>query len=103
MPIICVWIPAFRLAVARLTHGHDYGCPSTEPVLSVAEGLGVTNGFDGLVIVADKLERGRVVDCSLPAAALGVRPGMTLVQAQAMANEARTVVDLSLIHISEPT
>jgi protein ImuB len=72
MPIICVWIPAFRLAVARLTQ-------------EVA--------LDAPVIVADKLERGRVVDCSLPAAALGVRPGMTLVQAQAVANEARTVVD----------
>ena len=32
------------------------------------------------------------MDCSLAAAALGVRPGMTLVQAQAVANEARTVV-----------
>ncbi|MGA2392925.1 MAG: DNA polymerase Y family protein [Candidatus Lustribacter sp.] len=72
MPIVCVWIPAFRLAVARLTG-------------DVA--------LDAPVIVADKLERGRVVDCSLPAAALGVRPGMTLVQAQAVANEARTVVD----------
>jgi protein ImuB len=72
MPIVCVWIPAFRLAVARLTQAADLDAP---------------------VIVADKLERGRVVDCSLPAAALGVRPGMTLVQAQAVANEARTVVD----------
>jgi protein ImuB len=72
MPIVCVWIPAFRLAVARLTQTADLDTP---------------------VIVADKLERGRVVDCSLPAAALGVRPGMTLVQAQAVANEARTVVD----------
>ena len=72
MPIICVWIPAFRLAVARLTQAVDLDAP---------------------IIVADKLERGRVVDCSLPAAALGVRPGMTLVQAQAVANEARTVVD----------
>jgi protein ImuB len=72
MPSICVWIPAFRLAVARLTQ-------------DVA--------LDAPVIVADRLERGRVVDCSLPAAALGVRAGMTLVQAQAVANEARTVVD----------
>jgi len=72
MPIVCVWIPAFRLAVARLRG-------------DVA--------LDAPVIVADRLERGRVVDCSLPAAALGVRPGMTLVQAQAVANEARTVVD----------
>jgi protein ImuB len=72
MPIVCVWIPAFRLAVARLTQAVDLTAP---------------------IIVADRLERGRVVDCSLPAAALGVRPGMTLVQAQAVANEARTVVD----------
>ena len=72
MPIVSVWIPAFRLAVARLTQ-------------DVA--------LDAPVIVVDRLERGRVVDCSLPAAALGVRPGMTLVQAQAVANEARTVLD----------
>jgi protein ImuB len=72
MPILCLWIPAFRLAVARLTEDVALDTP---------------------VIVADRLERGRVVDCSLPAAALGVRPGMTLVQAQAVANEARTVVD----------
>jgi nucleotidyltransferase/DNA polymerase involved in DNA repair len=72
MPIVCVWIPAFRLAVVRLTRDVPLDVP---------------------VIVADKIERGRVVDCSLPAAALGVRPGMTLVQAQAVANEARTVVD----------
>jgi protein ImuB len=72
MPIVCVWIPAFRLAVARLSQAVD---------------------LDTAVIVADKLERGRVVDASLPAAALGVRPGMTLVQAQAVAHEATTVVD----------
>ncbi len=72
MPVICVWIPAFRLAVARLTQAVDLDTP---------------------VLVADKIERGRVVDCSLPAAALGVRPGMTLVQAQAVAPEAATVVD----------
>ena len=72
MAVVCAWIPAFRLAVARLTQAVDLDLP---------------------VIVADKLERGRVVDRSLPAAALGVRPGMTLVQAQAVAHEARTVVD----------
>jgi protein ImuB len=70
--VVCVWIPAYRLAVARLREAADLAAP---------------------VIVADRLERGRVVDCSLPAAQLGVRPGMTLVQAQAVANEARTVVD----------
>jgi len=72
MPVVCVWIPAFRLAVARLTQAVDLDAP---------------------VLVADKIERGRVVDCSLPATALGVRPGMTLVQAQAVAPEARTVLD----------
>jgi protein ImuB len=72
MPVVCVWIPAYRLAVARLTQTVDLTAP---------------------VIVADKLERGRVVDCSLTAAALGVRAGMTLVQAQAVAHEAATVVD----------
>jgi protein ImuB len=72
MAVVCAWIPAFRLAVARLSQAAD---------------------LDASVIVADKLERGRVVDCSLPAARLGVRRGMTLVQAQAVAHEARTVVD----------
>src|ERR1700681_1755696 len=72
MPVVCVWIPAFRLAVAGLTQVVDLDAP---------------------VILADRVERGRVVDCTLTAAALGVRPGMTLVQAQAVANEARTVFD----------
>jgi len=73
MPVVCVWIPALRLAVARLTRPQiDVGAP---------------------LILADELERGRVVDYTLTAAALGVRPGMTLVQAQAVANEARTVFD----------
>ena len=72
MPVVYVWIPAFRLAVARLTQAVDLDAP---------------------VLVADKLERGRVVDCSLTANALGVRVGMTLVQAQAVAHEVLTVVD----------
>ncbi len=73
MPVVCVWIPAFRLAVARLEQpGIDLGGP---------------------LILADRIERGRVVDCSPAAAALGVRPGMTLVQAQAVAHEAPTVFD----------
>jgi hypothetical protein len=42
MPVVCVWIPAFRLAVARLSQNVDLDAP---------------------VIVADRLERGRVVDC----------------------------------------
>jgi len=73
MPVVCVWVPAFRLAVARLAQtGVDLAAP---------------------LILADRIERGRVVDCTLTAAALGVRRGMTLVQAQAVAAEARTVFD----------
>ncbi len=73
MPVVCAWIPAFRLAVARLAApGVDLGAP---------------------LILADRPERGRVVDCSAPAAELGVRRGMTLVQAQAVAQDARTVFD----------
>ncbi len=73
MPVVCLWIPAFRLAVARLaTPGIDLAAP---------------------LILADRPERGRVVDCSPPAAELGVRRGMTLVQAQAVAHDARTVFD----------
>jgi protein ImuB len=49
--------------------------------------------IDGPVLVADKIERGRVVECSPVATALGARPGMTLVQAQAAARDARVVVD----------
>ena len=73
MPVVCVWVPAFRLVVARLTQG----------------GL----DLDAPLILADRVERGRVVDCTLTAAALGVRPGMTLVQAQAVATDARTAFD----------
>jgi protein ImuB len=73
MPVVCLWIPAFRLAVARLR----------EPALDL----------DAPLILADRVERGRVVDCTLAAAALGVRAGMTLVQAQAVAQEARTAFD----------
>jgi protein ImuB len=72
MPAVCVWVPAFRLAVARLTCAVDLDAP---------------------LILADRVERGRVVDCTLTAAALGVRPGMTLMQAQAVATEARTIID----------
>ncbi len=73
MAIVCVLVPAFRLGVARLA----------DPAVPV----------DGPVLVADKIERGRVVECSPVAAALGARPGMTLVQAQAAARDARVVVD----------
>jgi len=80
VPIVCVWAPAFRLAVARLTQP-----PSA--------GSGQAIDLDAPLILADRIERGRVVDCTLTAAALGVRRGMTLVQAQATATEARTVFD----------
>lgn len=73
MPIVCLLVPAFRLGVARL---NDSRLPGS-----------------GAVLVADKLERGRVVECSAVASALGVRPGMTLVQAQAVARDARVVLD----------
>lgn len=73
MPIVCIVIPAFRLGVARLI---DPALPSAGPVL-----------------VVDRLERGRVVECSAVATALGARPGMTLVQAQAAARDSRVVVD----------
>lgn len=73
MPVVCAISPSFRLGVARLS---DPAVPR-----------------DGSVLVADKLERGRVVECSATAAALGARPGMTLVQAQAAARDARVVID----------
>ena len=73
MSVVAVWVPAFRLAVARLASpGIDLDAP---------------------LILANRVERGRVVDCTLTAAALGVRSGMTLVQAQAVAHDARTVFD----------
>ncbi|MEO7039913.1 MAG: hypothetical protein ABI186_07800, partial [Candidatus Elarobacter sp.] len=73
MSVVCAWIPAFRLAVARLTNS------ALDPNVPI--------------VVADRIERGRVVDCTLTAAVLGVRPGMTLVQAQAVAHDAQTVFD----------
>ena len=78
MPVVCVWMPAFRLAVVL-----RQAPPGTEEAV----------GLDAPLILADRIERGRVVDCTLTAAALGVRRGMTLVQAQAVATEARTAFD----------
>ena len=71
MSVLAVLIPAYKFAVARR---------------DIATG-------DGPVLVADKRERGRVVDCSAAAGALGARRGMTLVQAQAVARDALTVID----------
>jgi protein ImuB len=79
MSVVCLWIPAFRLTVTRLI------LREPQDRLSV--------DLDAPLILADRVERGRVVDCTLTAAALGVRAGMTLVQAQAVATEARTLFD----------
>lgn len=73
MPVLCVLVSAFRLGVAALR----------DPAISAG----------GQVLVADKFERGRVVECSPAAFALGARAGMTLVQGQAAAREATVVVD----------
>jgi nucleotidyltransferase/DNA polymerase involved in DNA repair len=73
VPVLCVLVPAFRLGVARLKD------PSLDP--------------DAPVLVADKHERGRVIECTAAAAALGARVGMTVVQAQAAARDARVIVD----------
>lgn len=72
MSIACVWIPAFRLAVARLTNTIDPGAP---------------------VILANRRERGRVLERSDAAAELGVQVGMTLTQAQAAAPGAHVLVE----------
>ena len=71
MPILCAFVPSYKVEVARLLH----------PELR-----------DVAVLVVDRLERGRVVDLDDQAAALGARTGMTLLQAAACAREARTVV-----------
>ncbi|HTW84277.1 MAG TPA: DNA polymerase Y family protein [Candidatus Sulfotelmatobacter sp.] len=68
MSVVAVWIPAFRLAVAA--READLTTP---------------------LVLADKAERGRVIDCTLAAAELGVRAGMTTLQAQAVAHDARTL------------
>ena len=68
MPIVCIFVPAYQLVVCA-------PAATGRPVL-----------------LADRLERGRVVDRSPKAAALGVSAGMTLAQAQAYAQEAETVV-----------
>jgi protein ImuB len=68
MSVVALWIPAFRLAVA----GRDADLRAP-------------------LVLADRVERGRVIDCTLAAAELGVRAGMTLLQAQAVAHDARTL------------
>jgi nucleotidyltransferase/DNA polymerase involved in DNA repair len=73
VPVLCVLVPAFRLGVARLAD------PTLDPAAPV--------------LVADKHERGRVIECTAAAAVLGARVGMTVVQAQAAVRDARTIVD----------
>jgi len=72
MLVVCAFVPAYKVAVARL---HD-------PALN-----------DRPLIVADRLERGHAVALDAAAFALGARPGMTLLQAAACAREAAVVVD----------
>jgi len=72
MPIVCAYVPSYKVEIARL------GRPElrTRPL-----------------IVADRLERGHAVDVDAEAFALGARIGMTLLQASACAREAEIVVD----------
>jgi protein ImuB len=72
MPVICVFVPSFALVVASGEAAPERGAPA---------------------LVVDKLERGRIVDRSAAAAALGAQIGMTLLQAQAVAHDARVFVD----------
>jgi protein ImuB len=62
MPIVCALVPAYKVEVARLTQAELRACP---------------------VIVADRLERGHVLDLDASAYELGARVGMTLLQAGA--------------------
>jgi protein ImuB len=58
--LLCVHVPAFRLCVAR------QGFPAGEPA-----------------VLADKHDRGHVIECDEAAHALGARPGQTVLQARA--------------------
>ncbi|HTV73555.1 MAG TPA: DNA polymerase Y family protein [Candidatus Acidoferrales bacterium] len=60
MPIVCALVPCYKVEVARLE----------EPALRASP-----------VLVADRLERGHVIDLDARAYALGARIGMTLLQA----------------------
>ncbi|HMD03499.1 MAG TPA: DNA polymerase Y family protein [Candidatus Baltobacteraceae bacterium] len=72
MPIVCACVPSYKAAVARRERPELQGRP---------------------LLVADRLERGHIVDLDDAAYALGARAGMTLVQAAASAREAAVVVD----------
>jgi protein ImuB len=62
MPIVCALVPAYKVEVARLTQPELRLCP---------------------VLVADRMERGHVLDLDASAYELGARVGMTLLQAGA--------------------
>jgi protein ImuB len=72
VPIVCALVPAFKVEVARFT----------QPELR-----------ERPLVVVDRLERGHALAVDDAAYELGVRPGMTLVQASACAREAAIVVD----------
>jgi protein ImuB len=72
VPIVCVLVPSYKVEVARLARTELRG---------------------EAVLVADKIERGHVIDLDARAFALGARAGMTLLQASACVREAVTVVD----------
>lgn len=72
MPVVCALVPAYRVAVARLT----------DPTLRETP-----------VIVVDRLERGHALEVCPRAYDLGARAGMTVVQAAACAREAAIACD----------
>jgi protein ImuB len=72
MPVLCAFVPAYKVAVARLDDARLHDRP---------------------LIVADRLERGHAIALDAAAYTLGARLGMTLVQAAACAREATIVLD----------
>jgi protein ImuB len=72
MPIVCALVPHYKVEIARFVRPELRERP---------------------VLVADRLERGHVIDCDAAAYELGARIGMTPVQASAAAREAALVVD----------
>jgi protein ImuB len=72
MPIVCALVPHYKVEIARFARAELRERP---------------------VLVADRLERGHIIDCDPAAYALGARIGMTPLQASAAAREAALVVD----------
>lgn len=72
MPIVCALVSHYKVEIARLARAELRERP---------------------VLVADRLERGHIIDCDAAAYGLGARIGMTLLQASAAAREAALVVD----------